>query len=110
MSRTYYVAFSLTDHYLILPHRKENGLTPTIEEYNYDYYATGKVVRPPIMEKYEDEVAKVYQVRRNANQLILVEILTTTQHSALSPRSHSENDEAALSSLRDGARSLLQDA
>jgi hypothetical protein len=53
------------DHYLILPNRKENGLTPTIEEYNYDYYATGKVARPPIMEKFEDEVAKVYQVRRD---------------------------------------------
>jgi hypothetical protein len=35
---------------------------PTIEEYNYDFYATGKVTRPPIMEKYETEVAKVYQV------------------------------------------------
>ncbi|OXV06510.1 hypothetical protein Egran_05722 [Elaphomyces granulatus] len=43
------------------PDEKEDGLTPTIEEYNYDYYATGKVVRPPIMEKFEDEVAKVYQ-------------------------------------------------
>ncbi|KAI3332234.1 Clavaminate synthase-like protein [Xylariaceae sp. AK1471] len=42
------------------PEEKANGLTPTIEEYNYDFYATGKVNRPPIMEKYELEMSKIY--------------------------------------------------
>ncbi|KAI1270272.1 Clavaminate synthase-like protein [Xylariaceae sp. FL1019] len=44
---------------------KRDGLTPTIEEYNYDYYATGKVVRPRIMEKYEHDISKVYQHYHN---------------------------------------------
>jgi hypothetical protein len=43
-------------------YRKEGGLTPTIEEYNYDFYATGKVKRPPVMEKYEAEMSKIYRV------------------------------------------------
>ncbi|KAK4082316.1 uncharacterized protein Triagg1_2128 [Trichoderma aggressivum f. europaeum] len=44
------------------PEEKEGGLVPTIEEYNYDYYATGKVRRPPIMEKYEDKIGAVYKL------------------------------------------------
>jgi hypothetical protein len=42
--------------------RKEGELTPTIEEYNYDLYTTGKVNRPPIMEKYESDMSKIYLV------------------------------------------------
>ncbi|KAI8632833.1 Clavaminate synthase-like protein [Xylariaceae sp. FL1651] len=43
------------------PEEKEGGLTPTIEEYNYDFYATGKVSRPPVMEKYEAEMSTIYK-------------------------------------------------
>ncbi|KAI1816202.1 Clavaminate synthase-like protein [Poronia punctata] len=47
------------------PEEKESGLIPTIEEYNYDFYATGKVKRPPIMDKYEAEMSSIYSHYHN---------------------------------------------
>jgi hypothetical protein len=42
--------------------RKERGIVPLIEEYNYDYHGTGVITRPKILQTNEGAARKIFDV------------------------------------------------
>jgi hypothetical protein len=52
----------------LTPCRKAENSLPPIEEYSYDYFATGKVRRPPSIAENEDNIHNIFDVREIVRQ------------------------------------------
>ncbi|OXV06913.1 hypothetical protein Egran_05321 [Elaphomyces granulatus] len=54
--------------------KAENSLPP-IEEYSYDYFATGKVRRPPLIAENEDNIHNIFDFYHNTLTPILLDLI-----------------------------------